>query len=330
MRYMHEKALNFWEVGYKLFHGKVCAPEIQVVSGQQVPGDCSIQNSSINFAVPSKPIIAQEALEPILQGVFVDTMKMFASYVGEKPKIARGKGKTMGDIDCWGFWQTRIKSNGRNSANFKNPNHTQEQVVPLPPLGTRQRQQPVYDNRPRNPNHTQEQVVPLPPQGTPRRQQPVYDNRPSVQTCDPLGRILQVMIKIHAVLFIDLDNYSSFFSELEFKVLPEKLFIIGFSGGTSKWRPPHSCPAFNNHLGKGLFYLQNCGMEKEATDEKLLYMARRLGVYLPPNRTFLIISGDGGFYRYIKHANRHVQIINPHQRGAREEMYYVILNHLKR
>lgn len=65
MRYMHEKTLNVWEVGYKLFHGNCLrfmdGPKTsgQVVSEQFVLGDYSAKrNSSINFAVPSKPIIA--------------------------------------------------------------------------------------------------------------------------------------------------------------------------------------------------------------------------------------------------------------------------------
>lgn len=119
MRYFQEQTLNFWKVGYRLFHGKflrfMAGPSGsgQVVSGEHQQGDCSALNSRINFAVPSKSTLNEDKLIPLYPGVFTESMKTLSENLGSKviklgidgKKIARGKGSQAGDIDCWGFEQ---------------------------------------------------------------------------------------------------------------------------------------------------------------------------------------------------------------------------------
>ena len=117
MRYFQEETLNFWKVGYRLFHGKFLrfmgGPRNsgQIITGDKEERYCLPQNSKVNFAVPSKWTLNQEKLNPLYPGVFVDSIKVLSDNIGGKSikvgidgkKIARGKGNMMGDIDCWGF-----------------------------------------------------------------------------------------------------------------------------------------------------------------------------------------------------------------------------------
>ncbi|XP_053404619.1 uncharacterized protein LOC128558653 [Mercenaria mercenaria] len=117
MRYFQSETLKFWEVGYRLFKGKflrfMSGPRStgQVVSGEQSKGYCSSIESNVNFAVPSLSVLNQESLDPIYPGILNESIAKLAEHLQtniikigiDGKKIAQGKGKQAGDIDCWGF-----------------------------------------------------------------------------------------------------------------------------------------------------------------------------------------------------------------------------------
>lgn len=59
MRYIQPQTRQFWEVGYRMFKGKflrfMAGPRGlgQIVDGEQERGECPVNMSQINFAVPS-------------------------------------------------------------------------------------------------------------------------------------------------------------------------------------------------------------------------------------------------------------------------------------
>ena len=120
MRYFQKETLRFWEVGYRLFRGKflrfMSGPRGlgQVISGGKSKGQCTPGDSLINFAVPSQQTLSNKSLDPVYPGVLTDTIRQLALTLRQKTikigvdgkKIAQGKGKEMGDIDCWGFEPT--------------------------------------------------------------------------------------------------------------------------------------------------------------------------------------------------------------------------------
>jgi len=83
----------------------------QIIDGSTSRGNCAPTTSTINFAVPSMQTLVQDKLAPIFPGVIKETISTIADNIPSKmvklgidgKKISRGKGKTMGDIDCWGF-----------------------------------------------------------------------------------------------------------------------------------------------------------------------------------------------------------------------------------
>ena len=83
----------------------------QIISGTYQRGLCSRQDSKINFAIPAVQNLSEDKLEPIYPGVLIDSISNLANHMPSKcvklgidgKKISRGKGRTMGDIDCWGF-----------------------------------------------------------------------------------------------------------------------------------------------------------------------------------------------------------------------------------
>lgn len=117
MRYINENTLNFWRVGYRLFYRKFIrfmnGPKStgQVLTGQTEQGHYLARESEINSAVPSVSVFNKDLSQPMLPGFFLKSINELASYFGKRPikigvdgkKIAQGKGKNMGDIDCWGF-----------------------------------------------------------------------------------------------------------------------------------------------------------------------------------------------------------------------------------
>ncbi len=72
------------------------------------------------------------------------------------------------------------------------------------------------------------------------------------------------------VVFLDLDNWSGFFSRLP-GPMPDKTFVWAFYGGDMEWRAPDKLPAFMYTKERGLFHLHGkCGRTKDAADFALV------------------------------------------------------------
>ena len=118
MRYKFPETVKFWQIGNQLFHGKF----IRFMSGLRhfghvVEGSCDRgvfdpSTSRINFAVPSKTTLQSIATKAsFYPGINDELLSSLSSHLANKPlnlsvdgkKICRGKGKHMGDINCWGF-----------------------------------------------------------------------------------------------------------------------------------------------------------------------------------------------------------------------------------
>jgi len=116
MRYLREDTRQFWEVGYRLFKGKFIRFVTgsrnfgQIVDGSTERGFCTPQKAKINFPVPSVKTLTHNKLVPIYPGIIIDTIEHIAKYLPSNiikigidgEKIARDKGKQMGDVNCWG------------------------------------------------------------------------------------------------------------------------------------------------------------------------------------------------------------------------------------
>ena len=119
MKYQTE-TMQFWQIGYRLFHGKF----LRFMSGLRNYGQVLNKNaerselnpsdSRINFAVPAQKNLyrKEDKLLPIYPGIICDKhMQALAEKYSGMPlklcvdgkKISRGKGKLIGDIDCWGY-----------------------------------------------------------------------------------------------------------------------------------------------------------------------------------------------------------------------------------
>ena len=117
MRYFRNETRRFWDIGYRLFKGKflrfMAGPRNvgQIVSGIDQRGRCDPANAKINFAIPALNNLSKDPLNPIYPGVLEKSIMNLAINLPNKTvklgidgkKISRGKGKSMGDIDCWGF-----------------------------------------------------------------------------------------------------------------------------------------------------------------------------------------------------------------------------------
>ncbi|KAK3086499.1 hypothetical protein FSP39_019282 [Pinctada imbricata] len=118
MRYRSE-TLKFWQIGYKLFHGKFLRfmtglkNEGEILNHDTEKGFFDPLRSKINFPVPSKHALykTNEKPSPFFPGISDKCIEIMAKHYLQKPlklsvdgkKISRGKCKEMGDIDCWGF-----------------------------------------------------------------------------------------------------------------------------------------------------------------------------------------------------------------------------------
>ena len=117
MRYEFPETQKFWEVGYTVFHGKflrfMSGPRNTgaIIEGREQRGACTPSNSRINFAAPSRQNINFEKKTPIFPGIMHSFIQCIHDKLEESvfklgidgKKISRGKGKSMGDVDCWGF-----------------------------------------------------------------------------------------------------------------------------------------------------------------------------------------------------------------------------------
>ncbi|MEW8548751.1 MAG: hypothetical protein AB2693_35060, partial [Candidatus Thiodiazotropha sp.] len=118
MRYQAE-TVQFWRIGYRLFHGKFLRfmsglrNSGQVLDKEAERGDLDPTDSRINFAVPAKQNLyrKEDKVSPMYPGIFEKQIEALAEQFSGKPlklcvdgkKISRGKGNGIGDIDCWGY-----------------------------------------------------------------------------------------------------------------------------------------------------------------------------------------------------------------------------------
>nr|XP_033792325.1 E3 SUMO-protein ligase ZNF451 isoform X2 [Geotrypetes seraphini] len=129
------------------------------------------------------------------------------------------------------------------------------------------------------------------------------------------------------IVFVDLDNWSTFFTRLPGH-LNQGTFIWGFKGGKTIWKPPVNCPVFKYLLNIGSFFLHpHCSSRKDAADFAICMHAGRLDEQLPKQIPFTILSGDKGFLELesqFKKTQRPAHILNPH--NIEEEMMCALLN----
>ncbi|DBA13506.1 TPA: hypothetical protein GDO54_018447, partial [Pyxicephalus adspersus] len=129
------------------------------------------------------------------------------------------------------------------------------------------------------------------------------------------------------IVFIDLDNWSKFFSHLP-GYLNQGTFVWGFHGGKSTWKPPMDCKIFRHLSNTGCFFLHpRCSDHKDAADFAICVHAGRLDERLPKQIPFTVLSGDKGFMELenqFQKTQRPTHILNPHQTGG--DMMCALLN----
>ncbi|KAJ1150503.1 hypothetical protein NDU88_003294 [Pleurodeles waltl] len=117
------------------------------------------------------------------------------------------------------------------------------------------------------------------------------------------------------IVFVDLDNWASFFKRLPGQ-LNQGTFVWGFQGGKTNWRPPENCPVFNHLENIGSFFLHpRCSNRKDAADFAICMHAGRMDEQLPKHIPFTILSGDQGFLELESQFNktlRPARVLNPH------------------
>ncbi|CAH2248785.1 zinc finger 451 S homeolog isoform X2 [Pelobates cultripes] len=117
------------------------------------------------------------------------------------------------------------------------------------------------------------------------------------------------------IVFLDLDNWASFFTHLP-GFLNQGTFVWGFQGGKSNWKPPVNCIMFKSLSNTGSFFLHpRCSNRKDAADFAICLHAGRMDELLPKEIPFTILSGDKGFLELesqFKKTQRPAHILNPH------------------
>ena len=118
MRYRPE-TVKFWQIGYRLFHGKF----LRFMSGLRSLGQVLDKSSDKglfdpleskgNFVVPSRNNLYKQDERPLpfYPRINESAILSISSHYGSKPlklsvdgkKISRGKCKNIGDVDCWGY-----------------------------------------------------------------------------------------------------------------------------------------------------------------------------------------------------------------------------------
>ncbi|KAL5010284.1 hypothetical protein ScPMuIL_012589 [Solemya velum] len=135
MRY-DDKVKQFWEVGYRLFHGKwlrfMGGPKHAgtVLTGENEKGAYNPENSKINFVVPQRSIVSQThspiAAKDVTPGILHSLFDKFSHQSGtEKTYKLCVDGKKInssligkhGDIDLWGHESSPTITERRESLN---------------------------------------------------------------------------------------------------------------------------------------------------------------------------------------------------------------------
>ncbi|XP_068137525.1 E3 SUMO-protein ligase ZNF451 isoform X2 [Hyperolius riggenbachi] len=121
------------------------------------------------------------------------------------------------------------------------------------------------------------------------------------------------------IVFIDLDNWTQFFTHLP-GYLNQGTFVWGFQGGKNSWKPPVNCKFFKHLSNTGCFFLHpRCTDRKDAADFAICIHAGRLDEQLPKQIPFTVLSGDKGFLELenqFKKTQRPAHILNPHHVGG--------------
>ncbi|XP_058879946.1 E3 SUMO-protein ligase ZNF451 isoform X3 [Acipenser ruthenus] len=129
------------------------------------------------------------------------------------------------------------------------------------------------------------------------------------------------------IVFVDLDNWPSFFSLLP-GYLNQGIFVWGFKGGKNIWRTPDKCKVYNYLVNTGCFFLHpRCRNRKDTDDFSISMHAGRLDEQLPKHIQFTILSGEKGFHEFelqFLKTMRTTHILNPHQREG--DMMCALLN----
>ncbi|XP_060551929.1 uncharacterized protein LOC132713376 [Ruditapes philippinarum] len=143
----------------------------------------------------------------------------------------------------------------------------------------------------------------------------------SVQAQVPARRSTEYLIStehlsvMKNIVFLDLDNWPSFFHKLPF-CLPDFTFVWGFYGGKNPWYAPMRLEIFRQMKQKEQFYLnERCGTTKDAADFAIVLAVGKMDEKLPANIAFTIMSGDKGFCeveRQMRNSERKVMVVNPH------------------
>jgi hypothetical protein len=122
MRYEFQATSQFWMIGYALFHSRFLRfmtgekNHGQVISGTSSTGSLLSADSKVNFIVPNQKKIRQLVEEVDLGDMAPGVMNKIIQdlsnhYSTNQPlkisvdakRIKRGKGKTMGDVDLFGY-----------------------------------------------------------------------------------------------------------------------------------------------------------------------------------------------------------------------------------
>lgn len=84
-----------------------------VVGNSESKGQFNPELSDVNFVIPSRQNLMDksESVKSLMPGLIPETISNLSSVMRGRvtkltidgKKSARGRGKTMGDVDCWGF-----------------------------------------------------------------------------------------------------------------------------------------------------------------------------------------------------------------------------------
>jgi hypothetical protein len=128
---------------------------------------------------------------------------------------------------------------------------------------------------------------------------------------------------VKTIIFVDLDNWISFFDKLH-APLPQGTFVWCFHGGKTIWKRP-TCQAFTECESDGNYHMQRrSGLTKNASDFALCYTVGRTDALLPQTVSFTIVSGDKGLLELQRQmrsnvrTRRRILVIDPHHKTSEE------------
>lgn len=166
----------------------------------------------------------------------------------------------------------------RNRCSYTGAYHQPVQSLPPPTLPFRPSSSNNLPKRPVLPQHNyygQPDVSKPPTSISPSNkasEKPSTSSTSSMQASVPQRRPIDYLIstdhlsKMRNIVFLDLDNWPSFFHKLPC-CLPDFTFVWGFYGGRNPWYAPMRLGVFREMRQKEQFYLnERCGTTKDAAD----------------------------------------------------------------